>query len=177
MRLANRLLAFLLACAIGAVAVVTIIDVIAAAIGARPVVIDPAAISRWAGRNRWNSLNIELICGALAVLGLLLVVVELRRARPARLPVSPASPSTHAALTRRGVVRAVRLAVDDIDGVRARTVRVRRRLVRVSASGGADRATAAAAQQDVTAAVARRLATLELTPTPRARVSVTARSR
>jgi hypothetical protein len=133
MRLANRLLAFIVAAAIIVIGVILIIEVIAARSGAAPVIIGWHSILNWGRRNTWKATSVEFACAITAGAGLLLLLPQLRRRRPTRLTVS-AGDATDAAFTRRGVSTAVRGAVNDVEGITTSRVKVTHRKVSVKAT-------------------------------------------
>ena len=119
MRIVNRLLAFALALALLAVGVILIVEVIAANTNAAPVIFDWHAMFRWGQRNTWQATSVEITCGIVALVGLLLLLPQLRRRRPNRFALTSEHAATDVALTRSGVRNAVRGAVDDVDGAPA----------------------------------------------------------
>lgn len=178
MRLVNRLLALIVSLALIAGAVVVVVDVIAVLTGHRPTAVDWLAAYRWAGHATWDSRQVRLICLLLALVGLVLLGVELKPRRPARLTTHSDNPATDAAYTRRGVTQTVRAAVTDVDGVDDAAVTVRRRRVRVRAKAVAREPAPAAALRDSVAQAARsRLDDLQLRRPPKLAVRVSARAR
>jgi hypothetical protein len=124
-RIFNRLLAFVFALAIAAAAVITVIEVIAQRAFSRgPVVIDWRAMLRWGQRNTWQAFSVELACGAMAVIGLILLMLQLKRRRPNKVSLRAADANNSVALTRKGTAATVRSAVLDVEGISAATVKV-----------------------------------------------------
>jgi hypothetical protein len=119
-------------------------------------------------------------CGVLILLGLLLLIAELKPARVSRLAADPAEAGAaeiDTAYTRRGLAAAVRSAVTRVDGVRGASVTVKRRKVKVAATAAAqDRAAARSLRDPISAAVAQRLTSLKLRRAPSVSVRVTPRS-
>jgi hypothetical protein len=178
MRVLNRPLAFILAAALATVSIVMIIEVIAAAAHARPVVVHWPAWYHWASTTRWDALVIRVWSAILIAVGVLILAVELKPRRITRLPLRPADPATDAALTRSGLAGALRAAATSIDGITGAAVTVRRRRARVTAKSAArGRAAAGALKDPVTHAVRGRLDDLDLYRPPRLKVHVTSRSR
>ena len=128
MKIVNRSLALLLALAVIAAAVILIIEVIAYRAGAHTAVVDWHRIYDWAARTSWGAWPIRTAGPVLAVIGLALLIAQIRRRRPERLAVASDSDATDAAITRRGVANSVRHAIDDLDGVSGARVEVRRRI-------------------------------------------------
>ena len=174
MRLLNRPLALILAVALAGASVILIIEVIAAAIHASPVIVHWPAWYHWAGKTRWNALVIRVWSAILIVVGVLILAIELKPRRVTRLRLRTADDATDAALTRSGLARTLRAAATGIDGITGAAVTVRRRRARVAARSAARGRTATdALKQPVSQAVRGRLDALDLYRTPRLKVRVT----
>jgi Family of unknown function (DUF6286) len=180
-RLANRLLAALLILALACAAALLIIEVGADRLEHRTAIFSWHPAYRWAARTTWTSGSIRVAAAALIVLGLVLLLAEVKPPRVARLAADPAGAGAagmDTAYTRRGVAAAVRSAVTDVDGIRAASVKVNRRRVAVSAVAAALDKTAAQAVRDAVATAARdRLTALSLRRAPALSVRVTPRRR
>ena len=114
----------------------------------------------------------------LMIVGLVLVVLEVKPRRVTRLPLLAVGPATDATVTRRGLARMLRNEATGVDGITGATVRVRRRRARVTAASGArGRAAASALTEPVTQALGARLDGLDLRHAPRLTVRVVPRSR
>ncbi|MFU8853220.1 DUF6286 domain-containing protein [Micromonospora sp. SL1-18] len=133
MRITNRLLAFLLSLALALGAVLVLIEIVAYAIGAKPIVLDWPGLYRWASGTTWGSGIVRLVGVVLAVIGLLLLAAQLKPRRPDRLRLQPLTSATDAAITRRGLARTLRDAAVEVDGVQDAHVTVGRHLVRLRA--------------------------------------------
>ena len=75
----------------------------------------------WAKRTTWNAGSVRVTCAVLILLGLVLLIAELKPARVSRLkadPVQPGAAPIDTAYTRRGLATAIRSAVTGVDGVR-----------------------------------------------------------
>jgi len=176
MRLVNRLLAALLALALATVGVLVVVEVIAARLDKPHVVVDWQEIYRWAENTSLTQGSVRVACIVTAVLGLVLLLAELKRSRPSRLQV--ATDAVDAGYTRRGVATAISQAVNDVDGVSSSAVRVRRRRIRVQArAAGMEPYTADSLRTPVTESAQSRLADLELKREPRLKVRLSAGSR
>jgi hypothetical protein len=90
MRHANRVLAALLSLALVAAGVLLIIEVIADRVSHRPAVVDWQPAYDWAKRTTWNAGSVRVACVVLILLGLALLIAELKRARVSRLAADPA---------------------------------------------------------------------------------------
>ena len=180
MRIVNRLLAALLALGLIVGAVLVIIEIVAAVLGHQPALVHWQQSYAWANHTPWQQGSVRLAAATLLVLGLVLLIAELKRPRVSRLPVAAqdAGALDDVAFTRRGVAAALRAAVTDVDGILGATVRVKRHSVSVQAQAAAqDAAAARALKEPATAAAAGRLAALELASPPRLSVRVSRRSR
>src|SRR5665647_1013425 len=106
MRIVNRFLAALLALALIVGAVLLIIEVIAATLGHQQALVHWHQSYAWAHRTPWQQGSVRVAAAALLVLGVLLLVAELKRPRVSRLPVAAqdAGAQDDVAFTRRGVL-------------------------------------------------------------------------
>jgi hypothetical protein len=201
MRAVNRWVAATLAAVLAAAGVITLVEIVRAASGRAPLIVDWRSWATSLGRLSWSDTGPRLVCGLLAILGLGLVVRGLRRGTPswfAASPVVPGSVADRAAarhptaertaaeapgsprttvpvtvtfVSRRGLTRALRAAALSVDGVSRAAVRVRRRTARVHVR--IRPRTAADAPALVAAAVRRALDAFDLAtpPLPVLRVS------
>lgn len=178
MRLVNRPLAFILAVALAAAGIIVIIEVIAFAAHASPVVVPWPTWYDWARRTRWDALVVRVWSVILIAIGLLILAVELKPSRVTRLRLRSDDQATDAALTRSGLSGALRAAATSIDGITGAAVTVRRRRARVMARSAArGHATAGALKEPVTQAVRGRLDDLDLRHPPRVTVRISPRRR
>jgi hypothetical protein len=181
MRLINRVLAALLALALIVVSVLLIIEVIVDRASHRTAIVNWHTAYHWAQHNAWAAGSIRVTCGILILVGLVLLIAELKPARVSRLPADPAEAGADAidtAYTRRGLAAAIRSAVIAVDGVRSTSVKVKRRKVKIAATASAQDRTAARNLRDpITDAVRQRLSALKLRRTPSVSVRVAPRSR
>jgi hypothetical protein len=177
MRVINRPLALILAAALVTAGVIVIVEVIAFALHAGPVV-HWAAWYSWADKTRWNALVIKVWSVILIIVGAILLGFELKPSRVTRLKLRSDEKATDAAMTRKGLAGALRAAAVDIDGISSAAVRVRRRRARVAATSAArGREAAGALQEPVVASVRQHLEDLEMLHPPRLTVRVVPRSR
>jgi hypothetical protein len=171
MRLLNRVLAALLSLALIVAGVIVVTEVIAQRLGRQPAIVDWPRVYGWAQRTPWQQGSVRVACIALMILGLLLLIAELKPRKPQRLPVR--TDATDAAYSRRGVAATVRSAVSDVDGITSASVAVSRRKVNVKATtAGLQPFTAESLQEPVTAAAQQRLQALELQRPPALSVRV-----
>jgi hypothetical protein len=178
MRVINRPLAFVLAAALAVASVILIIEVIAFAVHASPVLVHWATWDSWAKKTRWDAVVVKVWSIILIVFGALVLAFELKSRRVTRLRLRSDEKATDSAITRKGLAGALRAAATDIDGISRAVVTVRRRRARVAAKSAARGSAAAdALKEPVIQAVRRRLDDLQMRHPPRLRVRVTPRSR
>lgn len=176
MKVANRLLALILAVGVILAAAIAVIEVTAQRVRHRPVVLNWPGAYDWATRTTWGAAPVLLISIALTVAGLLLLAAQLKPRRPDRLPIASADPATDAAITRGGLAHSLQRAVTDVDGVSQAHVTVRRRRtrIRVTTRGDCDPSTL---RTTLTGAAQRQLDALHLNHPPALSVRVTTRER
>jgi hypothetical protein len=177
MRVINRPLAFVLAAVLAVASVILIIEVIALAVHASPVLVHWATWDSWARKTRWDAVVVKVWSIILIVFGALVLAFELKPRRVTRLSLRSDEKATDAAMTRRGLAGALRAAATEIDGISRAAVTVRRRRARVAAISAARGSAAAALKEPVIQAVRRRLDDLQMRHPPRLKVRVTPRSR
>ena len=134
LRTIARLLAAIVAIALFAAGVVTVIEVIAAAFGADPVI---APRDDWAGNGRtthWNDTDVRVFFVIIVVIGVILLLVALSRRRPTHLNVTTGTGIEAATVRRASVEANLARTAQSVDGVRAARVRVDRRRIRVNAT-------------------------------------------
>ena len=178
MRLVNRPLALILAAALAVAAIIVIIEVIAVAVNHGPVLLHWTTWYRWASKTRWDQLVIRVWSAILIVIGVLILLLELKPRRVTRLPLRSGHDATDAAVTRGGLAGTLRAAATGVDGVSAAAAVVRRRRARVTATAAArGRPATKALRQPVTQALQSRLDGLDLRNPPRLTVRVYSRRR
>jgi hypothetical protein len=178
MRVANRPLAFILAAALLACSVVIIAEVIGFAVHHSPLLVHWTTWYSWGRSTRWDAFVVRVWATVLTVIGLVLLGLEVKPRRVARLPLGAVGQATEAAVTRRGLARMLRAEAIGVDGITGATVRVRRGRARVTAASGArGRAAAGALTEPVTQALGARLDGLGMRHAPRLTVRVVPRSR
>jgi hypothetical protein len=178
MRLVNRPLAFIVAAALIAAGVVVIAEVIGFAVHRSPLLVHWTTWYHWAGKTRWDAFVVRVWSAILIVIGALVLILELKPPRVARLPLRSGDDNTDAAVTRRGLAGMLRASATEIDGISGATVKVRRRRANVTATSVArGRAAATALADPVTEVVRGRLDSLNLLRPPRLRVHVVPRGR
>ncbi|MEO6956731.1 MAG: DUF6286 domain-containing protein [Antricoccus sp.] len=176
MRFVNRILAALLALGLIIGGLLLVIEVIAQRAGSAPVLVRWDTAYTWASKTTWQSNTLRITFIVMALVGLLLLIVELRRASVKRLSVANTAEHVDIAYTRRGVAGSVRSAVDGVDGVGRSAVVVGRQSIRVVATASSTEPGAAKAlNESVSDAVQREVNELNLEPSPRVNVTMRAR--
>ena len=170
MTVVNRVLATLLALALLLGGLLAVVEIVLAALGRQPWLVPHPDWTTWLSDQTLASGVVRAVLIGAVVLGLVLLVLALRRGRPGALPLPSRVESVRTTASRRGIERTLRAAATRPDGVRDAQVRARRRTVRVRA------ATALRdpgdLQSRVTEAVSQRLEELGLSGTLRPRVTV-----
>jgi hypothetical protein len=171
-RIANRLLAFVVAAALIAAAVIVIVEVIAYKSNADPLLVHWRAIRDWGRDNTWAANSVKVAALITLVAGLVVLLPQLLRQTTRRLAIETDGP-VEATLTRKSVGLAVRTAVTDVDTVTGARVKVKRRAVNVAAEcSSLDPEIARNLIGDVEDAANEQLAALRLTTPLRVRASV-----
>lgn len=132
MRVLNRLLAFVLALAIIATAVILAVEVVAKAFGGKAVILSWHGAYTAGERDTWDSSGVRAILGAAALLGLILLLSQLAPRRPTRLPLNKDATSVDAALTRRAVGDVLADAALDVEGVSKAKTRLKRHTAKLA---------------------------------------------
>jgi Ni/Fe-hydrogenase subunit HybB-like protein len=173
MRVANRPLALILAAALLAGAVIVIAEVIGFAVGHSPLLVPWRTWFRWADATHWNATVVQVWAVILMVVGLILLILELKPPRATRLSLETTDKATDATVTRRGLARMLRTEAARVDGITGATVKVSRLRARVTAASSARGQVAATAlTEPLTEALNARLDGLDMRHAPRLSVRV-----
>lgn len=175
MRIVNRPLALVLALALAATGVIVAVEVIADAVGAKPVIVPWTTWEHWAQATQWNRAVVKVWSIILIVIGAVFLLAQLKPRRDTRLPLAGHNEHTDAAMTHKGLAGAVRGAVLDVDGIAKAETVASRRGVRVRATSSAQDAEAARELSDPVKQAARsEIDSLGLKSTMRVRAKVKA---
>ena len=164
MRVVNRLLAVAAALFLVVACVLVAVEIVVAELGNDPWVIPH---DRWyenARAHDWSSGWSRRLFLALAALGLVLLIVQLARRRPAALPMERGRRQRPAEVSRRSIERSLGRAVGRVDGVASGKARVKRGTVRVRATS--NRRQPGDLETRVGEAARQRLSSLELAHPP-----------
>ncbi|OHV46768.1 hypothetical protein BBK14_00335 [Parafrankia soli] len=165
MRAGNRVLAALVAAVLAAAGVIALVEIIVAAGGHGPALVDWPAWSARLGDWSWSSGAVRLVgvCVVLVGVGVLFLCARLG-ARP-RFRTRPTTPGAAVFVSRRALARALRQSALAVDGVSAASARVRRRRAVVRARLRPRTSTGAVVE--VRARLARRVESFDLLRPPR----------
>ena len=178
MRIVNRPLAFIVALAILAASVIVIVEVIAYAINSRSALVHWMTWQQWAERTHFNSTVIKVWSSVLIVVGLILLLAELKPRRVTRVGLRSDNTATETAITTKGIAAMAKAAASQVDGISNASASASRRRVTVRATSSSKvKAEAQALTAPVTAAAQERLDSLGMQRRPRLSVDVKPRSR
>lgn len=127
MRAGNRVLAALVAAVLAAAGVIALVEIIVAAGGHGPALVDWPAWSARLGDWSWSSGAVRLVGVCVVLVGAGVLFLCARLGARSRFRTRPTTPGTAVFVPRRALVRALRQSALAVDGVSAVSVRVRRR--------------------------------------------------
>ncbi len=176
MRVIERLLSLLLALAIVAGAVLLALEVGWAVAGKPPLLVQWRSAYTSGTTNSWDSTPARIIAIALLVVGLLLLLAELKPRRASRLSMISTDPAIDAAITRRSLRSSLLNGAKQVAGVSGAKAKVSKRkatVTAVSRLGSVD--TARELTGEVESSLQARLDALQLAKSPRLRARVSPR--
>ncbi len=133
MRVVERLLSLLLALAVVVGSVLLALEVGWAVAGQPPLLVPWRSAYTSGGGNAWDSGPARVLAVALLVVGLLLLLAELKPRRTPRLKLAGSDPTIDAAITRRSLRSTMLAGARQVDGVSGAKVKVSKRKVKVRA--------------------------------------------
>jgi hypothetical protein len=172
MRVVNRIVAAVVALALLVGGLLVAVEIVVAGFDHRPWVLPHDKWYRSARTRSWESPPTRWLMIGLVAAGLLLLLLQLARRRPATLPLSPAA--VPADLGRRSLERALVREASRVDGVSSAKARVDGEKAEVVAT--TNRRQTAEMQPRLAAALDRRIGSLGLARPPAVRVKVHGRS-
>lgn len=175
MHAVNRVLATLLALALLLGGLLAVVEIVLAQLGRPSWLIPHEQWSRGLAGQTFLDGVVRAVLIGLVVLGLVLLVLALRRGKPGSVQLPSRNDGVHVSASRRGIERSLSTAARRTDGVRSARVKAGRRAVRVKAVT-ALRSTGEL-QEPVSSAVTGRLEQLGLGGVLRPRVSIKKESR
>ncbi len=170
MRMLNRVLAVLFAFALLVLGILIPTEVIRAALSKRHWLLPWESLTSDLTGNSWQAGPVRAVLIGAAVVGLLLLVGQLKPRRPSALPLSASAAGVQASTTRRSLQQTLQRAAAEVDGVSGATARVGRRTAKITAR--AFLRDAGGLQEQVTEHVTGRLDSLSLAHSPRLTVRV-----
>lgn len=176
MRVVERFLSLLVSLTLVVGSVLLALEVGWAVAGQQPLLVPWRAAYLDGGRNAWDSAPARILAIGLLVIGLLLLLAELKPRRAPRLAMTGTDPSIDTAITRRSLRSTLLNGARQVDGVSDAKARVSKRKVTVKAVsrlGSAD--TATGLTDELETALRTRLDALQLATTPKLRVRVVPR--
>ena len=129
--------------------------------------------TRWLTGHDWTTSPVRAISIAVGVLGLLLLLAQLKRRRPGLLALTTSDDHLTSGTTRRSVARALAARAEDVDGISSARATLGRRQATVVATTG--QREPGDLRQQVTDQVSGWLDGIGLVSAPRVRVRVTTR--
>lgn len=138
MSLLNRVVATLLALVLLLGGLLVAVEIVLAQLGRPELVVPHRQWAAWARQETWDAPAVRALLAGLVLLGLLLLVLALRRGKPRTLPLPPREgrtpPGVEVHASRRGVERMLAAATSRVSGVDRAQVSLTRRNARVRAS-------------------------------------------
>jgi hypothetical protein len=173
MRTVSRLLAALLALALTAAGALVVIEVIAAAFGADPVLVPRDDWARDGRTTAWSATSVRVAFVVTAVAGLVLLAVALARRRADRVALASPAAIERADIRRRSLERSVERTAVGVDGIDHAAVQLGRRRLDIKAA--TNRRDATGLREAIEGAVRHDLERLQLEAVPAVRVATRAR--
>lgn len=172
MHVTNRIILVLLAVALLVTGGWAIAESVAQLASQDAALLDPGVVAGTLEGATWTSTTTRLVAVGLVVVGLALVVAQLKPRRPVAYPAQAASPTRHLSYDRHGLERLAGQITDDHPEVATvDRVALHRRNLRVRARGYVD-TPVAATRRDLEQRLQDGLANLDLQRQPRVRVAV-----
>lgn len=129
----TRVVSALLALALLVGSLLALVEITAAALDRDPVMVSYPEWTSWLRTHPWNDWMVQLVLGGLVVLGLLLLLLGLRRGKPASLPLRSRTDGVDVTASRRSVQKSLAAAAARTTGVTEANASVSRRTARVHA--------------------------------------------
>ncbi len=134
MRVLSRLIALAVALALAVGGVLVAIEVVVAEVGRGPWVIPHDQWYQDARENAWSSLSVRMLFLVLALAGLLLLVLQLKKRRPRSLPMERTQDGHSVDVSRRSLERSLERSITRVDGVATAKARLSESMARITAS-------------------------------------------
>jgi hypothetical protein len=169
----NRVLATLLALALFLGGLLAVVEIVLAAFDRPAWLVPHQEWSTWLAGESFDDGVVRAALIGLVVVGLLLLLVGLRRGKPGSIALPARTDGVRVTASRRGLERSLATSASRAGGVRSARAKVGRRAVRVKATTAVR---SGDLQQPVTAGVTERLEELGLSGVLRPRVTVSQES-
>jgi hypothetical protein len=169
----TRVVCALLALALLIGSLLAVVEIAAAALDRAPALVPYPEWTTWLRAHSWNDAIVNVALGGLVVLGLLLLLLALRRGKPASLTLRSRIDGVDVMASRRSVEKALAAAATRTAGITGASASVSRRSARVDARTVAR--SEPGIREEVETAVRGRLDSLGLERPMRARVDLTAK--
>ena len=170
MRYVNRLLSVVVALALIALAVVVPVEIARAALGRPPWLVPFESWRSTLLATTWQDGWVRAVLVGLVLLGLLLLLVQLKPRRPGTLGLQPLTENVSAGTTRRSLQQSLSHAATEVDGVARASAKAGRR--RVSVTAVPRLRDASGLEEQVRRSVTTRLEGLQLAQAPKLTVRV-----
>lgn len=170
MALVNRIVVLLLLLGVVAAAVLMALELVLAQLDQPHLLVRPDEVAETINRATWQDGTVRFATAVAGLVGLLLVVAQLKPRRPETIETEPLAEDRHIVLDRRGMEAEIDRRVAAHEDVAAAHVRWRRFRLRVRGDLYAD-ADRRAAAKDIKQLVREELDRQDLRRTPRVTVS------
>jgi hypothetical protein len=129
----TRLVCALLALALLLGALLVVTEIVAAALGRAPALVPFPEWTSWLRTHSWNDWIVNAVLAGLAVLGLLLLLLALRRGKPTSLALRSDLEGVDVTASRRSVEKSLAASAARTTGIAGASASVSRRTARVEA--------------------------------------------
>lgn len=129
----TRVVAALLALVLLLGSLLAVVEIVTAALDRAPALIPYPEWTSWLRTHSWNDWIVNAVLGGLVVVGLLLLLLALRRGKPASLALRSRTDGVNVTASRRSVEKALAAATARTTGVAGASASVSRRTARVDA--------------------------------------------
>jgi hypothetical protein len=167
----TRVVSALLALGLLVGSLLAVVEIAAAALDRGHVLVPYSEWTDWLRTHSWDDRIVEALLGGLVVLGLLLLLLALRRGKPAALALRGRTDRVDVTASRRSVEKSLAAAAARTTGVAGASASVSRRTARVEARTAAR--SEPGIREEVESAVRRRLDSLGTKRRMRTRVALT----
>ena len=129
----TRVVSALLALALLFCSVLAIVEIVAASLDRRQVLVSYPDWTDWVRTHSWDEWSVKALLGGLVVLGLLFLLLAFRRGKPAALTLRNRTDGVDVTASRRSVEKSLAAAAARTTGIAGASASVSRRTARVDA--------------------------------------------